>query len=234
MPVGALFRDTVAPQPRWPRKTYLALTALAVLALTALAVVLAYDRHVAIIYVAVAAGVFVTLRLVAALLMLAARHAPRARSTVLRMAVANIHRPGALTATIVLSLGLGIALLVTVIEIDGNLQRQFANELPAKAPSFYFLDIPADQATRFDAFVRAQAPGAKLEEVPMLRGRIISANGIPAEQIKPKEGAAWVLQSDRGITYASEVPAGSRLVEGKWWGAGLRRSTAALVRKENR
>ena len=51
----------------------------------------------------------------------------------------------------------------------------------------------------------------------MLRGRIVSANGIPAEQIKPKEGAAWVLQSDRGITYASEVPAGSRLVEGKWW-----------------
>ena len=143
---------------------------------------LAYDRRVAIIYVAVAAGVFVALRLVAGLLMFAARHAPRARSTVLRMAIANIHRPGALTPTIVLSLGLGIALLVTVIEIDGNLQRQFAAELPAKAPSFYFLDIPADQAARFDAFVRAQAPAAKLEEVPMLRGRIVSANGIAGRE----------------------------------------------------
>ena len=38
VPVGALFRDAVAPQPRWPRKTYIALTALAVLALVALAV----------------------------------------------------------------------------------------------------------------------------------------------------------------------------------------------------
>jgi putative ABC transport system permease protein len=28
-----------------------------------------------------------------------------------------------------------------------------------------------------------------------------------------------VLQSDRGITYANEIPGGSRLVEGKWWGA---------------
>ena len=218
VPVGALFRDVVAPQPRWPRKIYIALTTAAVFALVALAVVLAYDRRVAIIYVGVAAGVFVTLRLVASLLMLAARHAPRARATVLRMAIANIHRPGALTPTIVLSLGLGIALLVTVIEIDGNLQRQFAAELPAKAPSFYFLDIPADQAARFDAFVRAQAPAAKLEEVPMLRGRIVSANGIPAENLKPKEGAAWVLQSDRGITYSGDIPTGSRLVEGKWWG----------------
>jgi putative ABC transport system permease protein len=219
VPVGALFRDAVAPQPAWPRKIYVVMTASAVLMLAAFAVLLAYDRRVAIIYVGVAAGIFILLRLVAAALMLAARHAPRARATILRMAVANIHRPGALTPTIVLSLGLGIALLVTVIEIDGNLQRQFAQELPARAPSFYFLDIPADQAGRFGAFVRAQAPSAKLEEVPMLRGRIVSANGIPAEKLKPKEGAAWVLQSDRGITYAGEIPSGSRLVEGQWWGA---------------
>ncbi len=217
VPVGALFRDAVAPQPRWPRKIYIALTAVAVMALTALAVLMAYDRRVALIYIGVAAAVFVLLRLVAALLMFAARHAPRARSTVLRMAVANIHRPSALTPTVVLSLGLGIALLVTVIEIDGNLQQQFANELPAKAPSFYFLDIPSADAERFDDFVRAKAPSARLEEVPMLRGRIISANGIAAENIKPKEGAAWVLQSDRGITYARDVPKGSRLVEGQWW-----------------
>jgi putative ABC transport system permease protein len=219
VPVGALFRDMVAPQPRWPRAIYVVLTIAAVAALTALAILLAYDRRVAVVYVGTAAAVFVLLRLVAALLMTAARHAPRARSTVLRMAVANIHRPSALTPTIVLSLGLGIALLVTVIEIDANLRQQFSNELPAKAPSFYFLDIPSDQAKGFDRFVRAQAPQAALEEVPMLRGRIISAAGIPAEKIKPKEGAAWVLQSDRGITYSATIPEGSRLVEGQWWKA---------------
>jgi putative ABC transport system permease protein len=219
VPVGALFRDAVTPQAQWPRKIYITGTAFAVVALATLAILLAYDRHVAVIYVAVAAGIFVTLRLVASLLMFIARRAPRARATVLRMAVANVHRPSALTPTVVLSLGLGITLLVTVIEIDANLQRQFANELPAKAPSFYFLDIPADQTERFDAFVRAQAPSGKLEEVPMLRGRIIAAGGIPAEQIKPKPDAAWVLQSDRGITYSGEIPSGSRLVEGQWWGA---------------
>src|SRR6185437_11598664 len=31
------------------------------------------------------------------------------------------------------------------------------------------------------------------------------------------DAAAWVLQSDRGITYGDELPKGSRLVEGKWW-----------------
>jgi len=109
-----------------------------------------------------------------------------------------------------------------VIEVDANLQRQFANELPAKVPSFYFLDIPADQTDRFDTFVRAQAPSAKLEEVPMLRGRIVAANGIPAEKIRAKPDAVWVLQSDRGITFSAEIPSGSRLVEGQWWSANYR------------
>ena len=219
VPVGALFRDAVAPQPRWPRKTYMALTTAAVIVLAMLAVLSAYDRRVAIIYVFTAGSVFVLMRMVAALLMFLAAHAPRARSTALRMAVANIHRPSALTPTLVLSLGLGVALLVTVIEIDGNLRQQFANELPARAPAFYFLDIPSADAERFAGFVRAQAPAAKLEEVPMLRGRIVSANGIPAEALKPKDNAVWVLQSDRGLTYAGDVPKGSRLVEGKWWAA---------------
>ena len=217
VPVGALFRDTVAPQPRLPRIPYIAFATLAVLALAALAVFSAYDRRVAIIYVGTAAAVFIVLRLVAMLVMVIAAHAPRARSTALRMAVANIHRPGALTPSIVLSLGLGIALLVTVIEIDGNLRHQFSAELPAKAPSFYFLDIPSNDATRFENFLRAQAPTATVEEVPMLRGRIVSANGIQAENLKPSEDAAWVLQSDRGITYAKDVPDGSRLVAGRWW-----------------
>ena len=219
VPVGELFRDMVTSQPRRPRKRYIALTTLALVVLAAFVVLLAYDRRVAAIYVATAAGIFALLRVVAAMVMVLAKRAPRARYTELRMAIANIHRPSALTPTIVLSLGLGIALLVTVIEIDGNLQRQFTNELPAKAPSFYFLDIPADQSERFGTFVRTQAPSGRLEEVPMLRGRIISAGGTPVENIKPREDAAWVLQSDRGITYAGEIPAGSRLVEGKWWRA---------------
>ena len=222
VPVGALFRDVVAAQSSWPRRSYMALTALAIVALGTLAVLLAYDRRVALIYVGVAAAVFVLLQLVGMLVMAMARRVPRARSTGLRMAIANIHRPGALTPTIVLSLGLGIALLVTVIEIDGNLRSQFAKELPARAPAFYFLDIPSDRAPDFDAFVAKQAPGAALDEVPMLRGRIVSAKGIAAQDLKPSEDAAWVLQSDRGITYSATVPNGSRLTDGEWWAPDYR------------
>ena len=215
--VSALFRDEVAPERRWPRTIYVALTVVAVATLAVLAVKLAYDQRVAAIFVVAAAGVFVSLRLVASLVMAVAKRVPRPRSTALRLAIANIHRPGALTVSVVMSLGLGLALLVTVIEVDGNLRRQFLAALPEQAPSFFFLDIQAADSERFDAFIRQHAPGATFERVPMLRGRIVSANNVRAEDLRVPASQNWVLQSDRGITYSDIIPAGSRVSQGAWW-----------------
>jgi putative ABC transport system permease protein len=230
--VSMLFRDQVAAERRWPRRRYVIATAAIVIILAALAIETTYDHRIAAIFVVSAAVVFGVLRLVAMLTMWIARRLPRQRSTTVRLAVANIYRPGALTPTVVLSLGLGLALLVTVIEIDGNLHREFTAALPEKAPSFFFLDIPSAAADRFDAFVRVHAPASTLERVPMLRGRIVAANGIKADDLKPAAGSRWVLRGDRGITYASVVPAGSRIVAGQWWGANY--SGEPLVSLENR
>jgi putative ABC transport system permease protein len=217
VPVSALYRDAVAPERRWPRRRYIVLTALVVATLATMAVVLAYDRKIAAIFIAAAAIVFVTLRLVATLIMGIARRIPRPRFALLRLVLANIHRPGALTPSVVLSLGVGLALLVTLLQIDGNLRRQFVAALPEKAPSVFFVDIQDADAARFDSFARNAAPGARVERVPMLRGRIVSAHGVRSEDLKAPPSAAWVLQSDRGITYAGDVPAGSRVVSGTWW-----------------
>ena len=215
--VAMLFRDQVAADRRWPRHRYVAATAVIVAVLAAVAIVFAYDRRLAAIFVGAAAVIFVALRLVAVLAMAIARRVPRQRSLAMRLAVANIHRPGALTPSVVLSLGLGLSLLVTLVEIDGNLHRQFAAALPEHAPSFFFIDIPSVEADRFDDFVRNAAPGSTVERVPMLRGRIIAAGGVKSDDLKPGESSAWVLRGDRGITYAATLPAGSRLVAGAWW-----------------
>jgi putative ABC transport system permease protein len=217
--VSMLFRDQIAAERAWPRPRYVIATALVAAVFAALATFTTYDHRIAGIFVAAAAGIFLVLRIVALLVMAIARRLPRQHSTTLRLAIANIHRPGALTPAVMLSLGLGLALLTTVIEIDGNLHREFSAALPEKAPSFFLLDIAAADAQRFDGFVHEQAPSSTLERVPMLRGRIVEANGIEADDLKPAEGSRWVLRGDRGITYSSAVPAGSRVVEGQWWSA---------------
>jgi putative ABC transport system permease protein len=219
VPVAALFREAVSNEWHRPRWGYLALMAVVIVLLIAVVVGLAYDKRVAAVFVASSVVVFVLLRGIAAALMALARRLPRTRITMLRLAIANIYRPGALTPSVVMSLGLGLAVLVTITQIDGNLRRQFMAALPDRAPSFYFIDIPSTEADRFGAFLKQTAPQSTVEDVPMLRGRIVAARGVKAEDLKPSTDAEWVLQSDRGLTYTGEVPRGSKVVEGTWWGA---------------
>src|SRR5262249_10017316 len=43
--------------------------------------------------------------------------------------------------------------------------------------------------------------------------------GVGAEELSRSTDSEWVLQSDRGLTYTGEIPKGSKIVEGEWWGA---------------
>jgi putative ABC transport system permease protein len=218
VPVAALFREAVTSLWHRPRWRYLALMAVVIALLIGVVTGLAYDKRVATVFVGSSIAVFALLRGIAAGLMALARRLPRARATMLRLAIANIYRPGALTPSVVMSLGLGLAVLVTITQIDGNLRRQFLAALPDRAPSFYFIDIPATEADRFSAFLKQAAPQSRVEEVPMLRGRIVAARGVKAEDLKPSTDSEWVLQSDRGLTATGEIPKGSKIVEGQWWG----------------
>jgi putative ABC transport system permease protein len=219
VPVAALFREAVTSEWHRPRWRTLVLMAVVIALLIAVVIGLAYDKRVAAIFVVSSIVVFALLRGIAAGLMALARRLPRTRFTMLRLAIANIYRPGALTPSVVMSLGLGLAVLVTITQIDGNLRRQFMAALPDRAPSFYFIDIPTNDADRFSAFLKETAPQSTVEDVPMLRGRIVAARGVKAEDLKASTDSEWVLQSDRGLTYTNEIPKGSKLVEGKWWSA---------------
>ena len=232
VPVAALFRDAVVAEWHRPRWRYLALMALVIALLVTVVIGLAYDKKVAAVFVVSAALVFALLRAIAGAVMALARRLPRARSTMLRLAISNIHRPGALTPSVVLSLGLGLAMLVAITQIDGNLRRQFLASLPEHAPSFYFIDIPSSEAGRFTLFLNNIEPQSTVEDVPMLRGRIVSARGVRAEELNPSTDSEWVLQSDRGLTYTGEIPKGSKIVDGRWWGADYRGPALVSIEKK--
>jgi putative ABC transport system permease protein len=216
VPAGALFRDDVDRAKRRLSLPALATTALLATALAALAVTYGQDRPLALWFVAGAVAAFGLFRLAGAAVVLAARKVGRPRHPGLRLAIANLHRPGAPTAPVVLSLGIGLTVLVAVALVDGNLTSEVDNGLAAEAPAFFFIDIQPDQLAGFEDAVRA-TPGTRFEQVPMLRGRITRLNGVPVEQAPIAPEAQWALRSDRGLTYAADPPPGSQLAAGAWW-----------------
>jgi putative ABC transport system permease protein len=218
IPAGALFRDTVDRARRripWPA---LGATAALVLGLAGLAFATAADRMVALWFAGGAIAAFALFRAAGAGIVLIARRLGRPRRPALRLALANLHRPGAPTANIFLSLGIGLTVLVAVALVEGNLAREVRTRLPAEAPAFFFIDIQPDQLAGFAEIVRA-TPGARFDEVPMMRGRITKLNGTPVEEAAVAPEAQWALRSDRGLTYATSLPHGSRLAAGEWWRA---------------
>ncbi|MDQ2705969.1 MAG: ABC transporter permease, partial [Pseudomonadota bacterium] len=217
VPATALFREMGFEAATLPRKPYVYAAAAIAVLLVLLAVWFSGDRRIATVFVGATIFSFIVLRSVGQLVQFLARKSPRVRSVALRLAIGNIHRPGALTPSVVLSLGLGLTLLVTLALIDGNLRQQLAGSLPERAPNFFFVDIQSTEVEEFASFVASEAPAGKLVRVPMLRGRIVQLNGIDVQRIEVPPEGAWVLRGDRGITYARNLPESSTLAAGEWW-----------------
>ena len=148
---------------------------------------------------------------------------PRPRSPLLRLALTNLHRPGAQTARLVTALGFGLSAFVLLAVVDTSLDASIARRLPARAPDYFVLDLPPAQAPAFTTLVHSIAPSATLRLVPNLRGAILAYG--PAD--RPTRVAdlpsipddAWALKGERGLTWSATLPEGNTLTEGQWWPA---------------
>jgi len=221
IPPSRLFRSVAVPVSGRPDRATLAMLVAAVLILAALTILAAGNRPLAAWFVAASAATLALFRAIAwglakAATALAARHGNSLGPT-WRLALANLHRPGSAVVGMVLSLGLGLTVLVTIALVEGNLAAQFGERLPAQAPSFFFIDVQPDQVAALADAVRRADPDAGLEQAAMVRGRISSIRGIPVEEARIAPEAQWAARGDRGLSSAAVPPPGSRLVEGVWW-----------------
>ncbi len=215
---AALYRG--AATGGWPRARWWIALALVLAALVGGASWFSGVAELALWSAAGVAGALAVLMLVAAGLRRGARRLARTRvargRTGLRLALSALGGPRAETASVVLALGLGLSVLAAVGQIDANLRAAIARDLPARAPSYFFVDIQPGQIDGFRARLAADAGVEKVEAAPMLRGIITRIGGRPAREVA---GDHWVLNGDRGVTYA-ETPGTATVTAGAWWPEG--------------
>ncbi|WP_240757067.1 ABC transporter permease [Roseicella aquatilis] len=216
---SALFRDLVQPTGTLPGRWVIGLNLLAALLLVALIVRTSGDKLFALGFCAAVVAALALFRAGAWGLAALAQRLSHLRRPALRLGLANLHRPGAPTALLVVSLGIGLTTLAAIAQIEGNLRRQLAAEMPSRAPNFFFIDIQSDQAGRFDEVARGLPGVAEVRRVPSLRARVVAVKGVSAEQARVSEETAWALRGDRGLTYAATPPQGTKVVAGAWWPA---------------
>jgi putative ABC transport system permease protein len=214
---GVLFREEVAPEHTRPRPAVIAAVIAATLALAAFAIFNSDAKKIAVWFCLGLTVLFaVFLGLGEAVTRLAARM-QRPRWPELALAIGNLGAPGGLTRSVVLSLGAGLSLLVAVALTDASIVKELTGRVPTLSPNYFVLDIPKGELAAFTKTVRDAAPDARVDEAPMLRGRLIKLAGVAVEDLKVPPEAQWVLNGDRGLTYAETVPEGSKVVAGEWW-----------------
>ena len=213
-----LFRAVILPPDKRPRTGYLVALGLVLVTLGGLAIATAHRPDFAAWFVFGAIVAFAAFHGAAKLVVAVIRRVPRPRNPLIRLALANLSRPGAPTTSVVLSLGLGLTVLAAVALIEGNLARQITQTIPDEAPEFYFIDIQANQLDEFETIARDVPGVGEVVSVPMLRGRITKVDGTPSREISAPPEFAWILRGDRGLTWARNAPThGSRVVAGEWW-----------------
>lgn len=216
VPAAGLYRAAVGATARTDRRTIIAVGA-AFAATIALAVGSAAEPLFALAFIGAAAGLLLLLVGLGWLVQRAAARLPVPKQPLLRLALANLHRPGASTGALVVALGLGLTLFVTLAAIQTSITSEIRSTVPERAPSFFVLDIPRDRAADFRAQVRAADPNADINLIPALRGNITEFGGTRVEDLDELPQDAWVLRGDRGLTYSAAIPNGSDVAEGAWW-----------------
>jgi putative ABC transport system permease protein len=134
-----------------------------------------------------------------------------------RLAFTNLGGPRSATVLTLVSIGIGLTVLGGITLIDRNMRGILTERMPKDAPSFFFLDIQPSQKVAFEEMISNWPNTRKLIMTPNLRGRIISVNGVKAEDALIDQRERWLLQNDRGFTYLPKQPDHSTVTSGEWW-----------------
>jgi putative ABC transport system permease protein len=189
----------------------------AIAAILALAVWQAGSIRVGAYFLGSLAATGLALYMAAALLIWSLRKTSGWGPFALRQSINSLYRPGNQTKIIILAVGLGGFVVLTVQIMQVNLVREFDLTRNQRLPSMVFVDI---QRSQLDAVTRiiAERTGERPEQVPTVRARISHVNGEPIDfqqrDVRQQQGQ---IGREFAITYRPSLDMNETVISGEWW-----------------
>jgi putative ABC transport system permease protein len=165
-------------------------------------------------------GILVLAGLGVAVAWAARRFVPRSLPYVVRQGLANLHRPNNRTVLLLVSLGLGTFLVLTLFLVRTSLLREIRGADALGRPNLIFFDIQDDQIGPLRA-AAAAAGSPVTESSPIITMKIASVRGKSVEDIlreKDAKIAAWALRREYRSTFRSSISSTEKVTEGRFTG----------------
>ncbi|MCB1105274.1 MAG: ABC transporter permease [Cephaloticoccus sp.] len=150
----------------------------------------------------------------------ARRWAPRGLPYVVRQGIANLHRPNNRTVLLLLSLGLGTFLILTLYLSRVTLLSQIEGTGGGGRGNLMFFDIQDDQIEPLQALLKKEGMPA-LQQAPIVTMKIRAINGRGAEELLADatlEIPGWTLRREYRSTYRDALAATEELIAGEFTG----------------
>lgn len=139
-------------------------------------------------------------------------------SLILRYGIGNLQRPGRQVVTIVLSIGIGVTILLTLAQVERNLLSQLQQNVPKDAPGLFFIDLQPDQKEPFETLMKDWHLMRPIHLTPLVRSRLHDINGKNISEMQPENRPdGWYLTREYVLTYQKELPNHNIVRRGKWW-----------------
>ena len=143
---------------------------------------------------------------------------PQSRAFLVRNALDNLRRPGNFTASMMVAIGVGVMVIVSIDVIKTSLLEAVGQQMPSKAPSFFFIDIQPDQYEAFTELIQPWAEQGSSRVTPVVRSRLAALDGqlIDPEAHKGKRNG-WYFTREYVLTALADLPEDNTVVKGAWW-----------------
>lgn len=164
----------------------------------------------------------------------ARRWTPRGMPYVWRQGVANLHRPNNRTVLLLLSLGLGTFLLLTLTLARETLLNQIRDSGDGARPNVLFFDIQDDQIGPLGEVLGQQGVPVQAT-APIVTMRLRSLKGRTVEELLRDRDTgipAWILRREYRSTYRGALTATETVTSGTFAGRATERDTVIPVSVE--
>ena len=161
----------------------------------------------------VAAG---ALYLAATLLIFLVRRTRPLTSFALKQAINSLHRPGNQTRVIVMIVGLGVFVVVTVQSLQANFLHELDRGRTGNIPDMFLIDVQTDQAQGVSNMV-TQMTGSPPILVPTVRTRIVAINGKNVDLTEAEAKRERGRLREYVVTYRPNLESNESIVAGKFW-----------------
>ncbi len=175
-------------------------------------------------------SVFFTIGIIAAFLVLAAiatllmwlvrRFFPSSWSYLWRQGLANLYRPNNQTGILIVSIGLGTALICTLFFIQNILLNRVTLSSSGNQPNMVLFDIQADQQKKVTDLARLHNLPINAT-VPIVNMRLEAVNNITASTLEKDstiEMQRWIFSREYRVTFRETITSSEKVTEGKWTG----------------